>query len=128
MQKCQYLMMIDRIDSFLSNPGARVLRGERRMGPESLLDVLAERIAEDHSANVIYVKEKNNFLESIRSDMAPGKVNHIILYADLDLAESDLIIKTFPDAKVYRAGEICHQVPICFREPVPDDICSCELH
>jgi hypothetical protein len=119
--------MIDRIDSFLSNPDAGILRGERRMGPEPLLDILADRIAEDDSANVIYVKEKNNLLEKIRSETVPGKKNHIILYADFDTAESDLITRTFPDAEVYRAKELCHQVPVCFREPAPGGISKCEL-
>jgi len=59
--------MTDRIDSFLSNPNAGALTGERRMSTESLLDLLADRIAEDGAANVIRIKEKNDALERIRS-------------------------------------------------------------
>lgn len=119
-------LILKRIDSFLSNPNAGVLTGERRMGTEQLLDLLADRIAEDSSANIVRIKEKNGLLDRIRSEIIPGKKNHIILYADVDAPESDLVVGAFPYAEVYRAKELCHQVPVCFRESSSEKSYSCE--
>ena len=113
--------IIDRIDSFLSHPDARTLRGERRMGAQLLLDMLADRISLDDSANIIRIKEVNekNLIAYIRSNIVSGKNNFILLYADTDAAN---IIAAFPDTRVFRAKEICHQVPVCFKEPILDNI------
>jgi pyocin large subunit-like protein len=105
-----------RIDSFVSNPDAGTLTGERRMGTERLLDMLADLLAEDDSANVIRIMKKNGVLDTVRSEIRPEKKNHILLYVDIDLKETDLIITEFPDAQIYRAKELCHQVPVCFKE------------
>jgi len=43
----------------------------------------------------------------------------------MDLEESDLIISAFPDAQIYKAKELCHQVPVCFKEPLSHHIGSC---
>jgi len=110
-------LLADRIDSFISRPDAGMLRGERRMGTECLLDMLADRIAEDEHANVIRVKRTDDVL-SIASKIVPGKNDHILIYI-ADAGVFDTIVKNFPEACVYGAKELCHQVPVCFRESIP---------
>ena len=117
----------ERADSFLSNPNAGVFAGRRRMGTESLLDLLAERIADDSTANVVRVKDKNNLLEHIRSSMIAEKQNHILLYIEVGMEEFDLITKMFPSAHIYGAKELCHQVPVCFKEYISENSYGCEL-
>ena len=126
MQQDQYTVT-DRADSFLSNPNAGMFAGKRRMGTGPLLDLLADRLAYDSTANVIRVKERNNMLDYIGSSMMPEKSNHILLYVEVDVSESDLIARTFPLAHIYRAKELCHQVPVCFKEHVSDDDYNCKL-
>ncbi|MDR2866623.1 MAG: hypothetical protein LBV13_04400 [Methanomassiliicoccaceae archaeon] len=117
---------VDRIDSFISNPHAGTLTGERRMGAERLLDMLADRLAEDDSRNVIRITENNDIIGLIRSKMRYDKEGHVIIYFDLDADETDVLLRTFPDTQIYRAKEICHQVPVCFREPAAGhDLCGC---
>jgi len=115
MQQDQ-LSLTDRIDSFLSRPDAGMLKGERRMGTGPLLDMLAERISLDESARVICVIERENALDHIGSQIKAGKKNHILLYVDVELAVTDQISEMFPDAQIYRVKELCHQVPVCFKE------------
>ena len=117
----------DRVDAFLSNPNAGMFAGKRRMGTGPLLDLLAERMAYDSTANVIRIEERNNMFEYIRSRIMPEKNNHILLYVEVDMSESDAIARTFPQAHIYRVRELCHQVPVCFREHVSDDEYKCEL-
>jgi len=114
-------MRNDRIDPFVSNPDAGVITGARRMGTVSLLDTVADRIAESDSDNVIRIKEKDDVLDRIRSETVTDKKNHIFLYVDIDPAETDIIAAEFPDAQVYRSKELCHQVPACFKENVRAD-------
>ena len=114
-------LIAERIESFLRNPDGGTLTGERRMSTESLLDMLADRISEDGSANVICIKEKEGFLTQVRSKIAAEKKNHILLYADVDPAESALVKELYPKAQLYRAKELCHQVPVCFKEPAADN-------
>jgi len=97
------------------------------MGTESLLDLLAERIADDSTANVVRVKDKNNLLEHIRSSMIAEKQNHILLYIEVGMEEFDLITKMFPSAHIYGAKELCHQVPVCFKEYISENSYGCEL-
>jgi hypothetical protein len=113
--------IIDRIDSFLSHRDAKTLRGDRRMGTELLLDMLAERISLDDSANIIRIKEENkeNSMDHIHLQIVAGKDNYILLYADIDAAN---ILAVFPDVKIFKAKEICHQVPVCFKEPILDSM------
>jgi len=89
------------------------------MSTGSLLDLLAGRIARDDSANVIRVTEKEGMLDRIRSRMVPEENNHILIYVDLDGNESELVVAMFPDAHIYLAKELCHQVPVCYRASVP---------
>ncbi|MCL2333561.1 hypothetical protein [Candidatus Methanoplasma termitum] len=109
--------IIGRIDSFLSRSDAKTLRGDRRMGTGALLDMIADRISIDDSVNIIRVTEEHekNSLNYIHSMITMKKNNFILLYVDIDAAN---IIAAFPDAKVLKAKEICHQVPVCFKEPV----------
>ena len=86
------------------------------MGTERLLDMLAGRIAEDEYANVILVKDVND-IPDIASEIVPGKMNHILLYTE-DIKAFDTVLREFPDACVYGAKELCHQVPVCFRGSV----------
>jgi len=108
--------LADRIDSFVSRPDAGMLRGERRMGTERLLDMLADRIAEDECANVILVKAADD-VQDIASKIVPGKMDHILLYTT-DVKAFDTVLREFPGACVYGAKELCHQVPVCFRGSV----------
>ncbi|MCL2890923.1 MAG: hypothetical protein FWF40_03415 [Methanomassiliicoccaceae archaeon] len=119
------LCIAGRIDSFVSRPDAGMLRGERRMGTERLLDMLADRIAEDECANVIRVKEVNE-IQDIASKIVPCKIDHILLYTS-DAEAFDAVLREFPNACVYGAKELCHQVPVCFRgSPMTGhgDLCS----
>ena len=106
----------ERIDSFVSRTDAGMLTGERRMGTECLLDMLADRLAGDEHTNVIRVKGKDD-VPSVRSKIVTDKNNHILLYF-ADPGVSEMILQEFPEACVYGAKELCHQVPVCFREPV----------
>jgi hypothetical protein len=118
--------IMEKIDSFISHPDAGMLTGERRMGTEHLLDLLADRIAEDDSANVILVKEMID-IPGISSKTVPGKIDHILIYFDTE-GTFDTIVQRFSDACVYGAKELCHQLPVCFRGSAVGHIyrCSCE--
>ncbi|MDR0778431.1 MAG: hypothetical protein LBE48_03215 [Methanomassiliicoccaceae archaeon] len=107
-----------RIDSFLSDPNAGTLTGERRMGPEKLLDMLADRLADDDSVNIIRIMDHRNVHNFISSGIRAGKTDHILIYVDLSTEATNDILASFPDAHVYKAKELCHQVPVCFRETV----------
>jgi hypothetical protein len=98
------------------------------MGPEQLLDELAEYISYDNSANIIRIKEKKNILDHIRSEIVAGKKNHVLLYVEIKVAESDLILTAFPDVPVYRAKELCHQLPVCFKESLGGRNETCSTH
>ena len=106
----------DRIDSFVSRLDAGMLTGERRMGTERLLDMLADRMAEDVYANVILVKKMDD-VHDIASKIVLDKINHILLYIT-NSTVSETILWKFPNAFVYVAKELCHQVPVCFRESI----------
>jgi hypothetical protein len=109
-------LIAERIDSFISNPNEGTLTGERRMGTGPLLDLVAERIlTEDPMINVIRVTEGDR-IEYIRSRIDADRKNCILLYGDVDTVSLDEIVDEFQDAQVYRAQEICHQVPLCVRE------------
>ena len=81
------------------------------------MDIIADRILiEDPAVNIIRVKSNADLLSSIRSQTIAEKENHIFLYCILNAAELDDILEMFPDAHIYRAQELCHQVPVCVRE------------
>jgi hypothetical protein len=115
--------MTAKIDSFLSNPDAGTLTGERRMGPENLLDLLADHIMKDDSANIIRITDAKNVSEFIGSKRIAGKTDHILIYIDLSPDVTKDIITLFPDTHIYKAKELCHQLPVCFRETAT----SCDL-
>ena len=108
-----------RVDSFISSPDAKTLTGGRRMGTGRLLDMLATHISEkDGSANIIRVKDVSGeeMICRIRSEIDTDNENHILLYNPVTVTELDSVVASFPDAHVYRAQELCHQVPACVRE------------
>jgi len=106
----------DKIGSFITNPDAGIVAGKRRMGTEALLDAVADRISEDPEANVIRVTDENDAAGYIGSRIAAGKKNHVLLYVEIPLNDSDRIAAEFPGAQIYRVKELCHQVPACFKE------------
>jgi len=106
----------DKIGSFIVNPDAGIVAGKRRMGTEALLDTVADRISGDPDANVIRVKDENDAMEYVRSAFDAGKKNHVLLYVEIPIKESDGIIAEFPGVQIYRVKELCHQVPACFKE------------
>ncbi|MDR0335052.1 MAG: hypothetical protein LBH69_04115, partial [Methanomassiliicoccaceae archaeon] len=89
--------MADRIDSFILNPDAGALTGERRMGPVPLLDMLADRLSEDDTANIIRVTESDDAVSFIKSGIRSDKKNHVIIYADVDVRDTDSIIAEHPN-------------------------------
>ena len=118
---------IDRMESFLSNPDAGMLRGDRRMGTELLLDMLADRVSADGS-NVIKVKNAEGIFDHVSSKIISGEVNYILIYIDIGVEETNTLVKMFPDVQIYKAKELCHQVPVCYRETLSDNkgsfVCS----
>jgi hypothetical protein len=108
--------MTARIDSFLSNRDAGTLTGERRMSPEKLLDMLAGRIMMDDTANIIRIRSKDDLSELLISGRRVTDRDHVLIYIDLSMDETAHIMTAFPDAHIYRAKELCHQVPVCYRE------------
>jgi len=106
---------MSRVDSFISSPDASTLTGERRMGVECLLDLLAKRITETSGNNVIRITEVHGAAGRVRELIDPERENHIILYVDICDKEYEAITASFPRATVYRAKELCHQVPVCFK-------------
>jgi len=117
----------ERMESFLSNPDAGMLRGDRRMGTEPLLDMLADRISADGS-NVIKVKKEEGMFDHISSKIISGKENFILIYVDIGVEETNSMVKMYPDVQIYKAKELCHQVPVCYRESLSDSkgnfVCS----
>jgi len=107
----------DRMTAFISDPDARVLTGKRRMGTEALLDALADHMEKDASANIIRVTDSKWTADSIRSGTDSGKRNHVLFYVEIDPKRIGEILEEFPDVRIYGAKELCHQVPVCFKEP-----------
>jgi hypothetical protein len=110
----------ERIESFLSHPDAGMLKGDRRMGTELLLDTLADSIIEKGN-NVIRIKKHDGLMEYISSNIVSKKKNFILLYVDIGLDETNLIIERYPEAPLFKAKELCHQVPVCYKESISDD-------
>ncbi|MCL1984444.1 MAG: hypothetical protein FWG58_03480 [Methanomassiliicoccaceae archaeon] len=105
-----------KVDSFLCDPNAGTLTGERRMGSGPLLDAVANRIiSDDPEANIIRIYGTDD-IGLIRSVTKDKKENHILVYCIIDNKELNDIMRTFPNAHVYRAQELCHQLPACVRE------------
>ncbi|MCL1904831.1 MAG: hypothetical protein FWG19_01750 [Methanomassiliicoccaceae archaeon] len=108
--------MKKRVDSFLSDPNAGTLTGDRRTGSGPLLDTVADRIiSDDPDANIVRIY-KTDDIDLIRSVVDDRKKNHILIYCRIDDGELNDIMITFPDAHVYRGQELCHQLPACVRE------------
>lgn len=106
----------DKMDYFLSDPHAGILTGERRMGTDELLDMLAEHLILDNSeSNIISIKGNEYPMDRIREEIKEGS-NHILLYGPICKEDLDMIIHEFPEASVYRGQELCHQLPACVRE------------
>ena len=106
----------DKIGSFITDPNAGIVAGKRRMGTENLLDTVADQISEDPNANVIRVTDEDDAFGYVGSRIVAGKKNHVLLYVEIPIIESDRIIAAFPGVQIYRVKELCHQVPACFKE------------
>jgi len=107
----------ERMTAFITDPDARMLTGKRRMGTEALLDMLADHMEKDASANIIRVTDNEWTTERIRSETDGGKRNHVIFYTEIDPKRIWEILEELPGVQIYGAKELCHQVPVCFKEP-----------
>ena len=90
---------------------------------ECLLDLLAERITKTSGDNVIQITDVNGAADRVRELIDPERENHVILYADIGENEYDLIAG-LPCVTTYRAKELCHQVPVCFKGSLSRDVCG----
>jgi len=104
--------IISRMDSFLSEPGAGILAGNRRMGTDALMDTLAERL--ERRAKVIRIKSTEDMIERVRQETCDDV--HVVIYCRIGDDELNAVMREFPKAHVYRAQELCHQLPACVRE------------
>ena len=114
---CDPDRVIKRADRFLEMSGT-ILTGDRRMSAGHLLDIVMARILSVNSdTNIIRIKNLSDGCpDRVRREMSDEKENCIFIYCEVGDTVLKRIIETFPDAYVYRAQELCHQLPACIRE------------
>ena len=84
------------------------------MGTECLLDLLADRISNKSGTNIVRITDRRDVTDRSHP-IDPDVEYHVLLYVDIDDDEYDIIAGIFSHATIYRAKELCHQVPMCFK-------------
>lgn len=108
-----------RMESFVGSGDGAMMAGKRRTGQVRLMEDLHRYLKENLPGSNIFTVKEGDEIENILPDSLPGNSIVLIHFVSKNPHwEKSVRNRAISTVTVYWGQELCHQVPVCFKNTV----------